>query len=65
MARASYQRIDSIRIGKKPVSVKLVKSNHKTVTVCPTPSQLDTPPLRAVDSDEPRRPYRPMLHLKV
>lgn len=64
MARASYQRVDNIRIGKKPVSVKLIKSNHKTATVCPTPSQLDTPPLRVVD-DRPTRPYRPMLHLKV
>lgn len=63
MARASYQRIDNIRIGKKPVSVKLVKKNHKTVTVCPMPS-LDTPPLRVVD-ERPHRPYRPMLHLKV
>jgi hypothetical protein len=65
MARASYQRIDNIRIGNKPVRVKLVKKNHKTVTVCPTPSQLDTPPLRVVREDTPERPYRPMLRLKV
>lgn len=63
MARASYQKIDNIRIGKKPVSVKLVKKNHKPVTVCLPP--LDTPPLRVVDERPQARPYRPVLHLKV
>lgn len=63
MARASYQRIDNIRIGKKPATVTLVKSNHKSVTVCPTPST--APELRVVREGEIRRPYRPMLHLKV
>lgn len=59
MARASYQRIDNIRIGKKPATVELVKANHKPVTVCPTPS------LRVVRDTDIHRPYRPMLHLKV
>lgn len=64
MARASYQKIDNIRIGgNKLVSVKLVKKNHKPVTVCLPP--LDTPPLRVVDDKRKERPYRPMLHLKV
>lgn len=62
MARASYQRIDHIRLGKKPATVELVKANHKPVTVCPTPS---IGVLRPVREDEPRRPYRPMLRLKV
>lgn len=62
MTRASYQRIDNIRIGKKPATVALVKANHTTVTVCPTPS---IGVLRPVREDGVRRPYRPMLHLKV
>lgn len=58
MARASYQKIDNIRIGTKPVSVKLVKKNHKTVTVCPKPSHVQQPSLKT-------GPYKPILHLKV
>lgn len=58
MARASYQRIDNIRIGTKPVNVKLVKKSHKSVTVCPTPSVIQPP-------SHKNGPYRPMLHLKV
>lgn len=63
MARASYQRIDNIRIGTKPVTVKLVKANHTSIEVCPTPSQ--APSLRVVREDDRPRPYRPMLRLKV
>lgn len=58
MARASYQRIDNIRIGKKPATVKLVKANHKSVTVCPTPSVIQPP-------SHKNGPYKPILHLKV
>ena len=62
MARASYQKIDNIRIGgNKPVSVKLVKKNNKSVTVC-LPS-LDTPPLRVVKSSGDG--HRPILRLKI
>ena len=38
MARASYQNVDNIVLGRKAPVGRLVKKNHTVVTVCPTPS---------------------------
>jgi hypothetical protein len=55
MARASYQKIDNIRLGTKPVNVKLHKKNNKSVTVCLAPPNFH---------NTPKREGRPVLHLK-
>lgn len=61
MARASYQHIDNIRIGKGPVSISLVKKNHKKIKVCLKGADFPSGPT----SYSILKPIRPKLKLKL
>jgi hypothetical protein len=58
MARASYQSVDNIRIGNKPTSLRLIRTNSKSVMVCPSDLSLK----RTLHS-VPARERKPLLSL--